>query len=407
MQSTLARHILPLPVHNRPLSIYNLPNLISVAGTDSIDNLATWSNWGAKSVTVAAPGANILTTQMGGGYRTVTGTSASTPMVAGIAGLIKTMRPWMWATEIKQIISDSARQVTQLNGRVSSGGIVNGEKGLGSLRGPYDPPPNGNGNGNGKPKQTPTPPPAPPPGQGKNAGSGTPSPGVKGAPGANLPDLDALKKVKKSPAPVAPPARIHADLIPLCDVDCGGVRSGGVGGAGGPDPRFGTVRKQPGYKTGSAGVALGSRNFNWSLPIVNLPGRADLDLNITLYYNSLVWIKQGTQIQFNPANAYDGAPGFSIGFPTLQARFTDQQTGKLAYTMVTPSGGTISLQQIGSGSTYESLDSSHTFLNENGNNPIVTTTDGTQYYFTYYSIVNEYRCTKIEDRNGNFHLDHL
>jgi subtilisin family serine protease len=132
-------------------SSYKLSNLISVAATDSFDNLASWSNWGAKTVTVAAPGANILTTQMGGGYWTVTGTSAAAPMVTGVVGLIKSERAWMRADEIKKTIMASARQVPVLNGRDASGGVVDGENAFGSLRGPYDPP-NGNGNGNGNGK---------------------------------------------------------------------------------------------------------------------------------------------------------------------------------------------------------------------------------------------------------------
>src|ERR1700752_2424310 len=72
---------------------FDLKNLISVAGSDNRDQLASWSNFNAKSVTVAAPGTNILTTQRGGGYWNVSGTSAAPPIVSGIAGLVKTYRP--------------------------------------------------------------------------------------------------------------------------------------------------------------------------------------------------------------------------------------------------------------------------------------------------------------------------
>ncbi len=47
---------------------YNLDNIISVAATDNNDNLASFSNYGASSVHVAAPGVNILSTLPGGGY---------------------------------------------------------------------------------------------------------------------------------------------------------------------------------------------------------------------------------------------------------------------------------------------------------------------------------------------------
>ncbi|HKY41519.1 MAG TPA: S8 family peptidase, partial [Pyrinomonadaceae bacterium] len=73
-------------------SSYGLKGLIAVAASDSSDQLASWSNSDAKSVSVAAPGVNILTTRMGGGYLNVTGTSAAAPVVSGVAGLMKTIR---------------------------------------------------------------------------------------------------------------------------------------------------------------------------------------------------------------------------------------------------------------------------------------------------------------------------
>jgi subtilisin family serine protease len=47
---------------------YALDNIISVAATDNSDNLATFSNYGATTVDLAAPGVNILSTTRGGGY---------------------------------------------------------------------------------------------------------------------------------------------------------------------------------------------------------------------------------------------------------------------------------------------------------------------------------------------------
>jgi hypothetical protein len=52
-----------------------------------------------------------------------------------------------------------------------------------------------------------------------------------------------------------------------------------------------TARVEPQNRTGNPGEDLLSGNFNFSIPIVNLPGRAGHDLNLTLAYNSKVWIK--------------------------------------------------------------------------------------------------------------------
>src|SRR5215217_145087 len=103
---------------------FDLPNLIAVAATDHFDQLASWSKWSARHVSVAAPGTNILTTQMGGGYWNVTGTSAAAPLVAGIAGLLKTFRPFANARRIVRAIAEGTRPVASLSGKVSSGGVV-------------------------------------------------------------------------------------------------------------------------------------------------------------------------------------------------------------------------------------------------------------------------------------------
>ena len=48
-------------------SSYNASNIISVAASDQNDNMATFSNYGATSVDLAAPGVNIYSTLPGGG----------------------------------------------------------------------------------------------------------------------------------------------------------------------------------------------------------------------------------------------------------------------------------------------------------------------------------------------------
>src|SRR5205085_5003762 len=88
------------------------------------------------------------------------------------------------------------------------------------------------------------------------------------------------------------------------------------------------------------------------------------------------------------------------GMPRLQAQFTDADTGTLAYTLITPAGGRVEMRQVGTG-VYESADSTYTQLTFSGSTPVVRTTDGTQYVFGTQSGA-EWRCTLIEDRNGNY-----
>lgn len=77
-----------------------------------------------------------------------------------------------------------------------------------------------------------------------------------------------------------------------------------------------TARVEPHYRTGGSGEDLFSGNYNWSLPIVSLPGRAGHDLNLTLVYNSLVWTKAGGQIRFDQDYGWP-SPGFRFGFPVF------------------------------------------------------------------------------------------
>ncbi|HBB90011.1 MAG TPA: hypothetical protein DC047_20600 [Blastocatellia bacterium] len=226
----------------------------------------------------------------------------------------------------------------------------------------------------------------------------------QGAPIANLPDLAQSRKKRKTSASGTSTASYAKGsmetLDELPEMPCADCNPGGSGGAGGSDPFFGTARTKPENETGDTGVTLGSRNFNWSTPLVSLPGRAGLDVGISLFYNSLVWTKQGNEIQYN-ADHGSPAPGFQIGLPRLQARFFDTEDNAWAYVMITPSGGRVEMKQVGSTNVYESADSTYAQLTFPNSIPVVKTTDGTQYVFGTHASV-EWRCTKIEDRNGNY-----
>lgn len=86
-------------------------SVISVGATDGSDNRCGWSNYG-PTLELMAPGLNTpTTTTPGGGYdMTFTGTSASTPIAAGVAALLKSQNAkWtngVLRTQLKQNAKD-------------------------------------------------------------------------------------------------------------------------------------------------------------------------------------------------------------------------------------------------------------------------------------------------------------
>jgi subtilisin family serine protease len=100
---------------------YKLSNILSVAAVDSGDALASFSNYGATTVHVAAPGVNILSTLPGAQYGRLSGTSMAAPHVTGVAALLKAASSDNNASRIKSRIMGSAESLPQLAGKVVSG----------------------------------------------------------------------------------------------------------------------------------------------------------------------------------------------------------------------------------------------------------------------------------------------
>ena len=105
-------------------SSYDCDNIISVAASDPRDQLASFSNYGAKSVDIAAPGTDILSLESQGDYTYKNGTSMAAPHVAGAAALLKAYMPHLNTPQIKNIILASARKHANLEGKILTGGVL-------------------------------------------------------------------------------------------------------------------------------------------------------------------------------------------------------------------------------------------------------------------------------------------
>ncbi len=105
-------------------SSYELDNIISVAATDNQDQIASFSNYGATSVDVGAPGVNIGSTAESA-YYYYNGTSMATPYVTGVAALILSVHPEWTALQVRDRIYNTVRPIDALNGVTTTGGIIN------------------------------------------------------------------------------------------------------------------------------------------------------------------------------------------------------------------------------------------------------------------------------------------
>ena len=109
---------------------FNLDNVVSVAAIDRTGQLADFSNYGAASVDLAAPGVDVYSTRPGGAYQTLSGTSMATPHVTGVAGLILSKFPDLTNEQIKARLLNTVVKEDELAGKVASGGRVNAANAL-------------------------------------------------------------------------------------------------------------------------------------------------------------------------------------------------------------------------------------------------------------------------------------
>lgn len=92
-----------------------IPNVITVGASaepNTADLVASFSNYGKQNVDVFAPGKDIYSTVPGSKYENNSGTSMASPVVAGVAAVLKSYFPRLTYADIKRIIMQSATPYT-------------------------------------------------------------------------------------------------------------------------------------------------------------------------------------------------------------------------------------------------------------------------------------------------------
>jgi subtilisin family serine protease len=115
---------------------YKEPNVVTVAATNNQDMLAWFSNYGAVSVHLAAPGDSVLSTTRQGGYKYFSGTSMASPHVSGAAALVLSNCP-LDTNGLKDALLRSADRLGSLNGTTVTGARLNVATAVNSCSVPY------------------------------------------------------------------------------------------------------------------------------------------------------------------------------------------------------------------------------------------------------------------------------
>ena len=106
-------------------------NILSVAATNSKDKLASFSNFGAKTVDLAAPGDRIASTFWQSDYAYMSGTSMATPYVAAAAAMLRKEHSSWSVGDISSRLRKKGNALKSLKGKTASGKRLNINSALG------------------------------------------------------------------------------------------------------------------------------------------------------------------------------------------------------------------------------------------------------------------------------------
>ncbi|MEY2756079.1 MAG: hypothetical protein RJB65_2437, partial [Actinomycetota bacterium] len=96
--------------------------VVAVAATDSAGGIASFSQYGAATVDIGAPGVGVWSSVPQGSYASYNGTSMATPHVSGAVALCASIDPSLSAPKLRDILTAAAAPTTSLAGKTVTGG---------------------------------------------------------------------------------------------------------------------------------------------------------------------------------------------------------------------------------------------------------------------------------------------
>lgn len=104
---------------------YQVENVISVASHTHADALSSFSCFGNRTVHVAAPGSNVLSTTPKNSYKVFSGTSMATPHASGVLGLLIAQEGRLPVAEVRERLMATSTPSSAYRRKVAAGGRVN------------------------------------------------------------------------------------------------------------------------------------------------------------------------------------------------------------------------------------------------------------------------------------------
>jgi subtilisin family serine protease len=104
---------------------YNESNILTVAATTSLNQLASFSNFGQEDVDLGAPGDNILSTYPDSTYKTLSGTSMAAPLVTATAAMLRSQDGDLKYSDLRKAIRDTVTATPALTGKTYTNGQLN------------------------------------------------------------------------------------------------------------------------------------------------------------------------------------------------------------------------------------------------------------------------------------------